>query len=151
MVFLSLSLSLSLKLTYDTVDGRNPKQPPEMYEALWKMGDSPHQLVQDFFDMFLSFFCLFAPFFFRYLLFFASLSNRAGSSPPGLCNPPSKTSTWQSSMQHMHVWKMAAWKFLRAGEWRGGTCSSVVWIGRKRCRSRFKSSRSEGWWIWWKA
>ena len=35
-------------LKRDTVDGRNP-EPPGMYETLWIMVDSPHQLVQDFF------------------------------------------------------------------------------------------------------
>ena len=28
-----------------TVDGRNPKQPPVIYENLWTMGYSPYQLV----------------------------------------------------------------------------------------------------------
>ena len=31
---------------YDTVDGRNPA-PPVIYGTLWKMGNSPYQLVQD--------------------------------------------------------------------------------------------------------
>ena len=32
-----------------TVDGRYPKQPPDMYEALQVVGYLPYQLVQDFF------------------------------------------------------------------------------------------------------
>ena len=33
----------------DTVDGKNPKQPPGMYETLKIMGTTTYQLVQDFF------------------------------------------------------------------------------------------------------